>query len=85
MWVSLCLDLNSTTFPEGCLESVDCDKLLTIFSTPRKLARLGGAELAGPEAERLPPCSLLSLCFPAALYMAPVGALNSLGLRKEVD
>lgn len=47
MWVSLCLDLNSTTFPEGCLEPVDCDKLLTIFSTPRKLAGLRGVKLAG--------------------------------------
>lgn len=51
MWVSLCLDLNSTVFPESCLEAVDCDKLLTIFSTLRKLAWLGGVKPVGLKAE----------------------------------
>lgn len=66
MWVSLCLDLNSTTFLEGCLESVVCDKLLIIFSTPRKLTRLGDVTLPGPEAGP-------EACSPALSRLGPLG------------
>lgn len=57
---------------------MDCDKLLTIFSTPGKLAQLGGVKLAGPEAELLSPCSLLSL-LSCPLYIPCVGALTLQG------
>lgn len=61
MWVSLCLDLNSTMFPESCLESVDCDKLLTIFSPQENSLGWGRVKPVGLEAElpappRTPPC-----------------------------
>lgn len=83
MWLSVCLDLNSTMFPESCLEPVDCDKLLTIFSTLRKLAGLEGVVVkpVGLEAELLAPPlphpSLLSFAFPT--HLCPLGALNSSG------
>ena len=87
MWVSVCLDLNSTMFPESCLESVDCDKLLTIFSTLRKLAGLKGVvKPVGPEAELpaplLPHPSLPSFTFPT--HLCPLGTLNPSGLCGEV-
>lgn len=86
MWVSLCLDLNSTMFPESCLDSVDCDKLLTIFSTLRKLAWLGGVKPVGPEAQLpaspLPYPSLSS--FPLSTHLCPFDALSSSGLCGRV-
>ena len=73
-----CLDLNST-FPEGCLESVDCDKLLTIFSTPRKLPRLGW----GRRCDASWALSHL-LAFLTPLDPAHLGALSSAGICGQV-
>lgn len=57
-------------FPESCLESVSCDKLLTVFSVPRKLDVLGGVgvELAGAEA-KLSACLLPYLISRPSLFM----------------
>lgn len=65
------------------MEPVDCDKLLTIFSTPGKLAWAEGVKLAGltlRASSLLPYPSLL----PASFYTAHMDALSSSGLCGRV-
>lgn len=81
------MDLNPTVFPESCLESVDCDKLLTVFSVPRKLAVLCcsgvGVGLAGAEAKvsacLLAPQPLLGFPTLFSLHGSTLRALSSSG------
>lgn len=50
--MSLHLDLDPTIFPESCLESVSCDRLLAILSVPTEMCWGGmGVEPARAEAK----------------------------------